>query len=457
MLPNGHITGQSLIGRHIRFIEAGKVAVGGCFVPSKNSSHFGQIQGLKPAKALRFRIDSVGSLRASVSASSGEFNLTPEIIQLLCLIQKGIKPSLLAQELKSEFSTLVQNLPDHIEINELLGELHDAQCLVSPETSSVGSGIDDGFGDAWIQWAMLSDNARCNAYLKAVHELTSSHSFVLDVGAGSGLLSLYALEAGAQRVDAIEETAIARSLKTLRDQLPTSLRNKLMIQNCNSFDAKIPETTNLVLSELFGNDPLQEGIIPTLGDIFSRIKNQRCLGIPDSFTFYVQLIDVTGGPLHQRVQLFASDISTKNDVHSNALKKVKSTLNLNNISFVHPIRTTDFKPASARQKSISVPLAPPPSVNSRTPAHEFELKSEFRVSAPAIIIGFRAYLTKKVTISNIPGEKDFCEHWSPILVPLKRNILEKEKLHINLSISEAWDKVLLRVNDNKKTCLGYRQ
>ncbi len=443
------------MGRHSRFTEPGKVARGN-FVANKKTQDSSKNPTLRPSQALRFRIDSSGSLRAMVSASSGEFSLTPEIIQLLCLLQQGIKPDELAAKLRTSFKQLNQALPDQTEIIGLIDDLIDAQCILAPNSDTLGSGIQDGFGDSWIQWAMLADAPRCRSYKNALQKTLNEQSNVLDVGAGSGLLSLYALEAKAHRVDAIEETAIAHSLKKLRSQLPEELRKRLTIHNCNSFDATLPQNITHVVSELFGNDPLQEGVVPTLRNIFSRIENKKCVGIPENVSIYLQLIDLVEGPLHKRLARFSNKDVENGDLWFKSVEKIKGTLDLSSISFSHPLRVEDIKQMSPLRKTITIQLAPPPSEKAQRPHQDLDVTASAKMSAPALLLGFRAKLSHDLSISNLPGESDSCEHWSPILVPLNRCIEAGETLQIKLSVNELWDRVILKITDNNGKRLGSR-
>jgi len=426
-------------------------------VANKKSQDFSKKPTLRLSQALRFRIDSSGALRAMVSASSGEFSLSPEIIQLLCLLQQGTKPDELAAKLKTSFKQLNQELPEQNEIMALIEDLIDAQCILAPHSDTAGAGIQDGFGDSWIQWAMLSDAPRCRNYKNALQKTLNEQSNVLDVGAGSGLLSLYALEARARRVNAIEETAIAHSLNKLRSQLPEEFRKRFTIHNCNSFDAALPQNITHVVSELFGNDPLQEGVVPTLRNIFSRIENKKCIGIPENCSIYAQLIDIVEGPLHKRLARFSNRDFDNGELWFKSVEKIQGTLDLSSISFAHPLRVEEIKPMSPLRKTFTIPLAPPPSEKAQRPHQDIILTASAKISAPALLLGFRAQLSADLSISNLPGESDSCEHWSPILVPLNRCIEAGETLQIKLSVNELWDRVILKITDNNGKKLGARE
>lgn len=364
---------------------------------------------------------------------------------------------MLAQQLKSSLARTVAQLPDQEEILQLIEDLKEAQCLRTSGAESNGGGLEDGFGDAWIQWAMLADKPRSTSYERAIHSTIRDNSVVVDLGAGSGLLSLFALEAGARRVSAIEESGIATKLRALKKNLPQSVKERFEIQNCNSFDAKIPPDTTHIVSELFGNDPFQEGVIPTLRDFFSRISCQDYVAIPHSCTVYAQLVHFKHGPLSRRIQLHAETQKTHSDGWQKAIQTIHSTLDFTDVSFAHPIRASDIEVASPLVQAFTIALAPPPPVSAQPPKHVCSLKAGTHMSAPALLLMFRAELTKSDSISNIPAAADCCEHWSPIVVPLSRAIKRGESVTCRVGISEDWCRVVASVDSTEHDVLGSRQ
>lgn len=412
---------------------------------------------LSVAKGLRFRIDDTGSLRASVSQSSGEFELSLEIIQLLALIQKRTNTPALAQRLRSELKAVCAQLPEQPEITQLINDLKQAQCLTELGASENSTGIQDGFGDAWIQWAMLADEPRCKSYERAIRAAVNRDSVVVDIGAGSGLLSIFSLNAGARHVTAIEETGIAASLKKLKKQMPTELRERFEIQNCNSCDSKIPDNTTHIVSELFGNDPFQEGVIPTLRDFFSRMHSAKCTAIPESCAVYIQLVDISDGPLAHRIEYFATRSTSSRDTWRNSIGQIKSVLNFTDTSFAHHLRAEDFGPASRLEQCFKISLAPPPSADTKRPKHSCNFKPERALTAPAVLIFFRAQLFNEVSVSNITGAPDCCEHWSPIVIPLNRAIQRGEMMTCSVSLSDDWCRTTASVVSKTQELLGSRQ
>lgn len=226
------------------------------------------------AKGLKFRLDSQGNLRAQTSASAGEFCLGVEILQLLALIQKTGHTKNLDSSLKGSFKEIIKNLPENEEIQSLVEELLATKVLKDHEDSQERNALEDGFADPWIQWAMIADEPRMKAYQKALESLPLKEATVLDVGAGSGFLTAFSLFQGAQEVHAIEETAISSQIKEILTKMNLSTKKRFKLYSCNSFDADFPANIQFVVSELFGNDPFSEGVIPTLRDIQSRVTEK---------------------------------------------------------------------------------------------------------------------------------------------------------------------------------------
>jgi predicted RNA methylase len=403
------------------------------------------------AKALKFRIGDNGLLYGSISHSSGEFYIAPEILSMLCYISskdKLVDTKLMTKDLKTQYESLLKNLPNEKENEEIIQDLLASGFLNSKDSSISRYMQSDGFGDPWIQWAMLSDKKRCLSYKEAIEQIINKDSIVADVGAGTGLLSALSLKAGAKKVIAIEETQTAKVIEPFLKELKLkTTKDKLEIINQNSFDVALSEKISVVVSELFGNDPFQEGVIHTLRNFALQLKTKPTF-IPKSISVYFELIELKEHPTKHRIETFYKQIDDENLSYLSAAKKL---LNLNNISFPMALSKSNFKRVSHSIELGKLPLNPPLKYKN-IETHPLTGKKKIKVTDDGkCIIGliwYRVYLTDKITISSHCLEKDAAEHWSPIALLLSENIKKDKLIQIthNLNDEESRMEVKLQTS-----------
>jgi predicted RNA methylase len=114
--------------------------------------------------------------------------------------------------------------------------------------------IDDSsnYGHASIHYDMISDTPRTMAYFTAINENSSffQDKVVLDIGAGSGILSLFAARAGARLVYAVECTPIATVAAEIIADNGYSDRIQLIHSRIES--SEIGEKVDIIVSEWMG-------------------------------------------------------------------------------------------------------------------------------------------------------------------------------------------------------------
>ena len=109
---------------------------------------------------------------------------------------------------------------------------------------------------------MLGDRIRCEAFRRALAALVKPDSVVLDVGAGTGLLSLFAAQAGATTVYAVERTSTAKLARTIvaRNGFAECIR----IFEDDIVHVVLPETVDIIVSEFLGGCGLDENLLPAV-------------------------------------------------------------------------------------------------------------------------------------------------------------------------------------------------
>jgi hypothetical protein len=130
----------------------------------------------------------------------------------------------------------------------------------------LGHGVAGGFGRIGAHLPMVADAARVHAYAEtiAVH---APGRRVAELGCGSGILSALASKAGARSVWAVDETDI---VEVARPFLAANNVTNVIIEQGSSYVMGPPEPVELLIHELFGTDPLEEGVLQSIRDARDR-------------------------------------------------------------------------------------------------------------------------------------------------------------------------------------------
>jgi predicted RNA methylase len=137
---------------------------------------------------------------------------------------------------------------------------------------------------------MLNDAPRNDAFEKAIRMAIEAHggaARVLDIGAGSGLLSMMAARAGAQSVVCCESVEIIADMaKTIiasngyDDQIrviPKNSRNLVVGEDLES-------RADVLVSEILSSDLLSESVLSTFEDAIDRLVHEDATIIPRAIT-----------------------------------------------------------------------------------------------------------------------------------------------------------------------------
>eukprot|EP01134_Creolimax_fragrantissima_P004505 CFRG4505T1 len=108
------------------------------------------------------------------------------------------------------------------------------------------------YGQLAQQQNMLQDLVRTGCYRNAMLENAKDFKdkIVLDVGAGTGMLSYFALQAGAKKVYAIEASNMAEGAKTLAKG--NGYEDRLVVIKGRVEEVDVPELVDIIISEPMG-------------------------------------------------------------------------------------------------------------------------------------------------------------------------------------------------------------
>ena len=124
----------------------------------------------------------------------------------------------------------------------------------------------------------LSDANKRQQYERAIADVVVPGSVVLDLGCGSGLLGVMALQAGAERVHFVEEKAILEVAKGTVGRLGWTDRARF--HRRNSFELELAERVDVVICDHVGYFGFDYGIPALLADAKERFLKPNGIIVP---------------------------------------------------------------------------------------------------------------------------------------------------------------------------------
>jgi protein arginine N-methyltransferase 1 len=113
---------------------------------------------------------------------------------------------------------------------------------------------------------MIADGARLDAHAAALRRVVRPGAVVLDLGAGTGIMSLLACQAGARRVYAVEPSdAVHIAAAAARDN---GFAERVVVVQGRSTDLTLPERADVIVSDL-------RGVLPPHGTHFADLIDAR--------------------------------------------------------------------------------------------------------------------------------------------------------------------------------------
>jgi len=120
------------------------------------------------------------------------------------------------------------------------------------------------YGYLYHQKQMLTDKVRMQSYYKSIfnNESCFADKIVLDVGTGSGILAIWAAQAGASKVYAVEATAVAHQARKL--VVANNLEDKIIVIHAKMEEVTLPEKVDIIISEWMGYFLLRESMLDSV-------------------------------------------------------------------------------------------------------------------------------------------------------------------------------------------------
>lgn len=265
------------------------------------------------------------------------------------------------------------------------------------------------------QWHldMLADTARNDAYYKVILAKIKKGDKVLDIGTGSGLLSMMAVKAGAERVYACEMVPVLADIakKVVRDN---GMSDKIEIFNLKSTALKIgqhlPAKADVVVSEILDCGLLGEGVLPSLRHAYANLLKPGAVSVPQSADVFGVLLEMGDLKKVNPVgEISGFDLSAFEEFRmADEYQKVHlQSLPHRRLSGVFPIHHFDFQNLPA-ERSANDPLRKPLSVLATESGHFH-----------AVAFWFALHVDERTSLSTGPDGEMI--HWGQALYFLKND------------------------------------
>ena len=265
------------------------------------------------------------------------------------------------------------------------------------------------YSDLSMHRWMLRDTVRNESYRKALLHAVKPGDVVLDMGAGTGILSLFAAAAGARKVYAVERTPTANVAR--RIVATNGLADRIEVLQSDLEDVVLTEKVDVLVSEWMGGFGVDENMLAPLVMARMRFLAEGGRIVPAS---------VTAVLAPAWVQRFDEDIAywlTK--PHGVDLSDL-SVMRAQEILESHQ----DLTPADLLADAQPMWTHDAYTCTLEEADRAFESKLTFTTSKAGKLSGLAAWFTADMgggeVLTNAVGAPD--THWGRTLFPLERTI-----------------------------------
>jgi PRMT5 arginine-N-methyltransferase/ribosomal protein L11 methyltransferase PrmA len=250
----------------------------------------------------------------------------------------------------------------------------------------------------------LNDRHRLSAYARALRELVHAGDVVVDLGSGTGILGMLAVRAGASRVYAIEQDAIAGLGRQIArangfDGVITTIRGK-------SRSVMLPERAALAVCDQMGPFGIDANVLDVARHARERFLRPGGRLVPNRLELMIAAVEHPG--LHARVTFWRRrragfDVSAAAGLAANSPSYLR----------LHPDRLIST-PAAAGAVDLMADVAMP-----------IRVSAELQASRDGMLHGiagwFEATLSPAVSMTNSPSAAPRIRR-SQIFFPLREPV-----------------------------------
>ncbi len=250
---------------------------------------------------------------------------------------------------------------------------------------------------------MLHDRVRMDAYRRAIHKAVKPGDVVLDLGAGTGILSILAARAGARRVHAVDPNPAIHFLADLARE--NGLDDRIEVHPTSALELELPEKADVIVSDLRGSFPLNGYHAEILRDARVRLLQPNGISMPARDRLFVAAVDSTSVTSYFDQAL---DGYRRLGVRSDALRSsIHNTAHLDSACMLH---ATDVVTSAAEWAVIEYGVW-----NAAIAEGEGRLTPKRDAIVNALAVWFEATIFGDLGYANTPGN---VTAYARIILPL---------------------------------------
>lgn len=279
----------------------------------------------------------------------------------------------------------------------------------------------DSYAQLSMHRWMLRDEVRNEAYRQAISQVVKPGDTVLDVGAGTGILSMFAAQAGARKVYAVERSAIARIAR--RIIRTNGFTDQIEVIQANLEDVDLPEKVDVIVSEWMGGLGVDENMFAPVVMARDRWLKPGGKMIPERVTAllapaWVEDVEETLG--HWRSRPHGLDLSDIATLTVNEMHMLQSRIEVDDLlTAPQPLWSHDAYTFTLSQADSTF-------------AAELKLTAERTGKLNALATWFVADMSPGVTLTNAVGVPN--THWGRLLLSLDQTVVVEKGTQIAIEL-----------------------
>lgn len=327
-----------------------------------------------------------------------------------------------------DLDSRIKGTPGWVAMIAHIKALHELGVLVAPGvTPALRRAHERRFDSAPVHITMLDDEKRTSRFQAAIRRLVKRGDVVLDIGTGTGVLAVTAAKAGARHVYAVETTPMSTAARRLAET--NGVGDRVTVIEAHSFDVELPERADLLVSEIIGDDPLGEQILPTFEDARARLLTSEARFIPARLQIWGLPLEVPAERI-ERFRFSSSRAATWTERYGLDFGGLVSTSEQNDhLVHVNSRETRHWKRLSAPVLVTDVDLV---SAATQPMNREVVVAAQDDGSLSGVLVFFSAELAPGIRLSLHPDDASASNSWGSVLYLLAKPlpVVANQEMHL---------------------------